>query len=343
MAQGLADAGCEIAIAGWSAHTAGHEPLPVKVIGRAGDLLRIHRRVREWRPDVVYVATAHNWPGLVRDIPLALSFRSGKPPLAIHLHGSESQRLAGRGDRALKALSRLLASRAAVILLLSHEEQAEWRRFAPAAAYEVVVNPFVPAVPGFVREPRSPGHVPTLFTVARLIPEKGVFDLLDAFAMVHRRRPCRLLVAGRGSAGDELARRAALMGIEDSVRMLGYVSGDELDSAYRDSDLFVLPSYFAEGFPVAVMEAMGYGLPIVTTRIRGCADHLVEGVHAAFVPARQAETLARTIEQLLDDEGLRARMGRANVAKVGEFGPGSVMPAYAEALRSAVPNGAGAT
>jgi len=79
---------------------------------------------------------------------------------------------------------------------------------------------------------------------------------------------------------------------------------------------------------------MSYGLPVVTTAIRGCADHLRPGENAVFVPAHDPETLAREIERLLDDDALRRRMGAANRAKVAEFAPDSVMPRYAEILRS---------
>jgi glycosyltransferase involved in cell wall biosynthesis len=180
---------------------------------------------------------------------------------------------------------------------------------------------------------------PALLTVARLIPEKGVFDLLDAFAMVRRRRPCRLLIAGVGPAADALVRRIALLGLADSVDMLGYVSGADLERAYRSAVAFVLPSYFAEGFPLAIMEAMDYGLAVITTPIRGSADHLVAEENALFVPAHDPETLAREIERLLDDDALRERMGVANRAKVAQFVPENVMPRYAEILRRVVATG----
>ena len=69
-------------------------------------------------------------------------------------------------------------------------------------------------------------------------------------------------------------------------------SGDDLDNAYRSTDVFVLPSY-REGFPLVVMEAMGYGLPIVTTPIRGCADHLAPGVHALYARAKGSRESGR--------------------------------------------------
>ncbi|HEY5168850.1 MAG TPA: hypothetical protein VIK03_05600, partial [Thermoleophilia bacterium] len=60
VAEGLRREGFEVRVAGWSAHTAGHEPFAAKLAGRSGDLWRVLGHVHEWRPDVVYVATAHN-------------------------------------------------------------------------------------------------------------------------------------------------------------------------------------------------------------------------------------------------------------------------------------------
>lgn len=339
LAEGLRRCGFEVAVAGWSAHTAGPESAAAKVIGRTGDLLRVHRRLRSWRPDVVYVATAHNWTGLLRDIPLVLSVRHGRPPLVVHLHGSESHRLVAPGRPLFKLCSAVLARRSAAVLLLSTEERREWTTFCPQGRFEVVDNPFVPDDTGPTRDraAHKPEGVPVLLTVARLIAQKGVFDLLDAFALVLRRRAARLLVVGTGPAADELWRRARLLGIAESVELLGYVSGADLERAYRAATLFVLPSYFAEGFPLAIVEAMSHGLPIVTTRIRGSADHLREGENALFVPARDPEALAGSLTTLLDDASLRARMGAANVVRVADFAPGVVVPRYAEILRSVVP------
>jgi glycosyltransferase involved in cell wall biosynthesis len=338
VADGLTRCGCDVAIQGWSAHTAGHESVAAKVLGRARDLLRVHRRLRAWRPDVIYVATSHNWPALLRDIPLVTSVALGHPPLIVHLHGSESHQLGEPGRRLFKACSYLLVRRSGAVLLLSTEEKREWTAFCPQGRFEVVDNPFVPASARPVAA--SPAAVderqPVLLTVARLIAQKGVFDLLDAFAMVRRQRPARLLIAGTGPASDDLERRVHLMGLDASVDLLGYVSGVDLDRAYGDAAAFVLPSYFAEGFPLAVMEAMSYGLPVVTTAIRGCADHLRHGEHALFVPARDPRALAEQLVALLDDGPLRARMGAANVAKIAEFAPDVVVPRYAEILRSVV-------
>jgi len=111
VAEGLSRCGCDVVIEGWSAHRAGRESLVAKLLGRSADLLRVQRRIREWRPDVIYVATAHNWPALLRDVPLALTVSRGRPPLVVHLHGSESDRLATRGGALFKACSAYVARR----------------------------------------------------------------------------------------------------------------------------------------------------------------------------------------------------------------------------------------
>jgi len=335
LAEGLREAGCQVVVEGWSAHTAGRERLGVKVSGRLADLVRVLRFVRTWRPDVVYVASTHNWPALLRDLPLVLCLPTSRPPLVLHLHGSRSDRLTLPGRRVFKTLSRALVRRCAAVLLLSTQEWREWHAFEPAGRYELVMNPFVPPPGASQRTSHDEGRPPVVLTVARLVPEKGIFDLLEAFALVRSRRPAVLRIAGAGPSAQDLRRRVGLLGLEACVQLPGYVVGPALDLVYRDAAIFALPSYF-EGFPLSVMEAMAYGLPVVTTPIRGCADALRAGENAVFVPAGDPEALAGALSQLLDDPAARARMGAANAARVGDFAPRMVLPRYLDILRRAV-------
>ncbi len=340
MADGLRRSGCELAVEGWSAHTAGPESLASKLVGRTGDLLRVRRRVRAWRPDVVFVATSHNWPGMLRDVPLALALGREATPLVLHLHGSECGKFGRRGQETFTAVSRWLVRHAAAVLLLSTEERTVWQRFCPGARFEVVQNPYVASQGGDAGAAKGaersgePG-APTLLFIGRLVEDKGIFELLEAVRIVRRTLPVRLVVAGMGPAEGEVRRRLGLLGLTDCVELRGYVTGAALDSAYKQADAFVLPSY-REGFPLVVMEAMDYGLPVVTTPIRGCADHLAPDVNALFAPPRDAKALAAALLRLLQDQDLRERMGAANVVKVREFAPERVIPQYAEILRGVV-------
>jgi glycosyltransferase involved in cell wall biosynthesis len=329
MVDGFLEAGYDVLVLGWSAHSAGPESPARKIAGRAADLARVVSRMCTWRPQAVYVATTLNWPSLVRDLPLALALAPFRVPLVVHLHGSECERLVEPGDRAFTWLTRRFVERVAALLLLSTEEEEDWRRFAPGTPRRLVINPFVPAVR---RDAPGPAHDPfTFLCVARLTREKGLFELVDAFAELARSSPCRLVIAGRGPEHDALLLRAEGAGVAHALELPGYVTGAGLDAVYRAADAFVLPSYL-EGFPLTVMEAMGYALPVITTRIRGCADHLEEGVNALFVPARDPSALAAAMRRLAGDERLRESMGRANAARVGDFAPDKVMPAYLEVI-----------
>ncbi len=146
------------------------------------------------------------------------------------------------------------------------------------------------------------------------------------------------MIAGDGPASGEIAARIGELGLEQKVTLAGFLEGDALQSAYEAADLFLLPSY-REGFPTAISEAMAAGLPVVTTRMRGMADHLVAEENALFVAPGDAIGLAAAIERILDDPDLRARMSAANRAKVAEFAPDAVARQYLATLDELVGRG----
>ena len=162
----------------------------------------------------------------------------------------------------------------------------------------------------------------------RLMPEKGLYDLLEAMALVVPQADCTLLIAGEGEIEGDLRRRAAELGLQDKVEFLGFLDQDELGAVYARSDMLVLPSYYAEGFPTVISEAMSRGLPVVTTPIRGAADHLVEGENVLFVPPHAPREVAEAILRLAGDEPLRRRLGENNLVKVKDFAPERVVRDY---------------
>lgn len=151
--------------------------------------------------------------------------------------------------------------------------------------------------------------------VARLIPEKGVAELVEAARVIVRdRRDVVFLLAGTGPLTDKLKGMVRTYGIEDSFRVLGW--RNDVDDLMKCADLFALPSYYMEGLPVSILEAMACGKPVVTTHHKGCEDAVVDGETGYLVPVRVIEPLARRIGELLDDAALRARMGQAGRRRV---------------------------
>ena len=340
LAEALRRLGCVVETEPWSRHS-DEERLADKVVGRAGDLLRVCRHLARRRFDVLFVSTAHNWPGLLRDVPLVLLSVPLCPHRVVQFHGSSSERLAAPGGFLFKGLSRVLVSACDVILVLSEQERAEWQAFHPQGRFEVVANPFVPQSPDTSARPDQAGEgraarpaATRLLFVGRLIPEKGIFDVLEALAMQEGKSQCSLVVAGEGPAAEAVRSRITRLGLGQRVELRGYLGPNQLAEAYGSADVLVLPTYHPEGFPTVILEAMYSGLAVVTTPVRGAADRLVEGVNALFVPPRRPDVLAGALGRLADDPGLREEMGRNNRRKVQEFTPERVAPTYLAILMS---------
>lgn len=148
-------------------------------------------------------------------------------------------------------------------------------------------------------------------TVANFRAQKGYPDLLAAAAVVLESCPDVVFVAvGQGPLEDEVRRRHAELGLGERFRLLGY--REDVPRVLAACDVFVLASLH-EGFPVAVMEALAAGIPLVATSVGGVPDAIVDGVHGFTVPPRRPELLAERLVQLVADAELR--QGCATAAK----------------------------
>ena len=152
---------------------------------------------------------------------------------------------------------------------------------------------------------------------ARLIADKGVLDFVEAARQVSLTRPDAVfLLAGRGPLLEKVKEMVETAGVGAHVRVLGW--RNDMNDLMKASDVFVLPSYYMEGLPVSILEAMACGKPVVTTRNKGCQDAVVEGETALLVPVRQPAQLAEKLLTLISDPGMRERMGRAGRKRAEE-------------------------
>lgn len=153
---------------------------------------------------------------------------------------------------------------------------------------------------------------PVACLLGRLEKVKGHAVLLAAAAQMNGDIPgLQLLFAGEGSERQALETMAASLGLSERTCFAGYADSRAVLWA---SDLFVLPSY-QEGFPVAVVESMLCGVPVIRTPAAGAADQVVDGVTGFIVPFGDSQQLARRMTEVLSDSALAARMAQAARAK----------------------------
>jgi glycosyltransferase involved in cell wall biosynthesis len=169
------------------------------------------------------------------------------------------------------------------------------------------------------RAARSAGrHV---LCVASMERKKGHPQLLHAFAALADQWPdLHLTLIGDGPERPAIERLAASLGVADRVRFLGACSTDDVKSELGAADLFVLPAIRdptgrMDGIPVALMEAMAIGVPVVTTCVSGIPE-LVGDDAGVIVPAGNATAVADAITRVFTDDALAAELVRRGRARV---------------------------
>jgi len=165
---------------------------------------------------------------------------------------------------------------------------------------------------------RSANSYVEIVCVGRLVPAKGQHILLRAFTRVHAKgHPVRLTFVGSGPDLSSLQREVTEKGLGSSVVFRGALNHDETRRQLAEADIFALAS-FAEGIPVALMEAMAMGIPCVSTCVAGIPELIRDKKDGLLVPASSVECLASAIESLVVDSEVRERLGAAGRARVIE-------------------------
>jgi glycosyltransferase involved in cell wall biosynthesis len=154
-------------------------------------------------------------------------------------------------------------------------------------------------------------------TVANLRSEKGYDVLVEAARLVMEAGvPVRFVSVGRGRLEGDLATAAAGPELVGHLQFLG--TRTDTARLMAGSDLFVLPSH-QEGLPVALMEAMSAGLPVVATIVGGVPDVVTDDVEGLLVPPGRADLLAQAVSCVAQDVTLRARLAEASLARSAIF------------------------
>jgi phosphatidylinositol alpha-1,6-mannosyltransferase len=175
--------------------------------------------------------------------------------------------------------------------------------------------------PAAVRRTHGLDGGPWLLTVARLDYHKGIDTVIRALPAIRAAVPTiRYAVAGIGSRRSALEALARELGVEDAVRLLGFVGDEELPALYNAADVFVLASrrydLLVEGFGIAIVEASASALPVIASRSGGIPEAVRDGETGVLVDPDNPAAVAAAAIRLLGDETLRRRMGAAGRSAV---------------------------
>lgn len=278
------------------------------------DIARFQQALRQHKPEVAHVATATGLSFLKHAICVTLARFSGAKVL-LHPHCSLSVLFHERGKAWRWFFRRVIGQTVGVIAL-----SKEWEQIAeiiPAHPVyllpnAIILNSFDDIAQQRFANPQQKDVVRILY-LGYLGKEKGTYDLIKAAGQVARRN-ARVefhLVGGEMVSGgrQELLELVAKSGLKDAVIIHPPAYDDEKMSFFRQADIFVYPSYH-EGMPMAIIEAMASGLPVVASKVGGIPDMIQEGKNGLLVPPGKPDELAEALVKVIDDPALRTSMQR---------------------------------
>jgi 1,2-diacylglycerol 3-alpha-glucosyltransferase len=172
--------------------------------------------------------------------------------------------------------------------------------------------------------------------VGRLVAEKGVYDLLEAYAKLENnlRSEVSLVFAGDGVCREELAQRAKRI-TPGEVCFTGFAQREDLAGLYALAEGLVLPTH-TDTWGLVVNEAMACGLPIIVSSVAGCSVDLVEdGWNGYVVPPRDSEKLREAIDSLLRRAELKQQMSARSLERIRNYSPEACADGLAAAAISA--------
>ena len=244
---------------------------------------------------------------------LAKSF--GKKTI-LHMHGAEFIPFYEGLPAPLRQWARHTLSSANVVIALSNQWREDLLRICPEAHIQVVYNPC------FIQKTAHPkasadGKPVSFLFLGRQGQRKGAYDLVQAASLLpgllQKNVSFIIRMFGDGDI-EQLRQKARSLGIQQHVEIESWLSPDDKEQALAEADAFILPSYH-EGLPMAILEALGHGLPVIATPVGGIPEAVEHGINGCLVPSGQPVLLAAQMKTLIEQPELRQKMGLASLAK----------------------------
>lgn len=280
-----------------------------KIIYFLGAVKEYKSILKKNSPDLVYVHMSHHG-SFDRASVLQKIAKKYDIPTIVHLHGSEFKKYYDEcSDKKRKAISGFFEDCGAVITL-----GTLWKQYifsiAPKAKIHVLNNSIHIPQQTVTQEQ---DEVNVLF-LGVLIQRKGVADLLRAVKKLVDEKKLegvhvRFQIGGSGPEEETLKQYVKENHLESCVEFLGWVDGAKKKKALETNQIFILPSY-NEGLPIAILEALSYGMPVIATNVGSIAEAVLEGDNGFLVTPGDVDGYANALQCLITDYPLRQTMAK---------------------------------
>jgi glycosyltransferase involved in cell wall biosynthesis len=269
---------------------------------------------------IVYLTVGTSKAGFIRDMIMIWLARLSNKRIVIHLKGGGFLDFYTESARWFRLLLRKTIAETDTIIVLGELLRDQFSFIADVDSKLIVVPN---GLPGALLRNEQKGQSADgsksfgLLYLSNMIPSKGYLDLLEACRIlcVDREIPIKCDFCGAFvttvnddvevssvSAENTFHRLVAEKGLTNNVRYHGTVRGERKQSMLQKADVFVLPTAYPwEGQPISIIEALAYGLPVVTTRYRGIPEQVIDGYNGFLLEEKSPQAIADAVEKLWRD------------------------------------------
>jgi glycosyltransferase involved in cell wall biosynthesis len=260
------------------------------------DIVKFISKILIWKPDVILFNPSLGKSAIKRDtIFLKIAFAFHKK-IIIFIHGWNK----GYAEKLDKKNFASTFNKATSILVLAKEfkqQLIQWGITIPVNLTTTKVDDRM--LEGFEINSRN-GEIRTLLFLSRIEVEKGIFITINIFRTLKKLHPTLMLrIVGDGTALDDAKKYVFNNNIGDVV-FTGKLSGHSLINEFKNADIYIFPTFFGEGMPTSVLEAMAFGLPVITRPIGGLADFFEDSKMGALIESLIPEDYLTVLEQFIN-------------------------------------------
>lgn len=267
------------------------------------------------RPDIVHVHSSFG-PSFYRKAPFIYLSGMCGIPVVNHIHGADFDEFYEKASAGKRRTIARVYGRCTRLVVLSQEWKERIARIVPPGRIDILEN--YCTIP---KEPYDSGRKSgQVLFVGELGHRKGCYDIPVILEKIVEKAPSvHLVMAGDGEL-EQVREAFAKRGLTSRVDFPGWVRGEEKRKLFRESAVFLFPSY-QEGMPMAVLEAMSYGLGIVTTAVGGIPKLIRSGENGYIRQPGDVEAMAQDVAGLLTDTARCANLGaRAREEAIACYG-----------------------
>lgn len=267
------------------------------------------------KPNLIHIHSSFG-ASFYRKLPFIYIASLTNKPIINHIHGADFEEFYLMASNKKKQLIKKVYNKCSILIALSEEWKDRLKLIVPEDKIEVVENYSIVnlecAKENFEREPNN-----QILFLGEIGKRKGCYDIPRVIKIVAERIPTVKFVLGGDGDIEQIKLLLNENGVINNVIFPGWIRGEEKEKYLKESDIFFLPSY-NEGMPMSILDAMGFGLPIVSTNVGGIPKIVNTEKNGYIYNPGEIENFANAIIELLENKSKLKSYSRNSFEIVNE-------------------------